>query len=483
MRNNIRNLVIVAVCIVVLGGALLTLKLTGNDKAASSSASSTASIELVSKKSEDVVSMNVANQYGSYTLIPVKTQASSSSGSSSAASGSSEITYTVKELAGCPIDTSETESVIKNGFSLVASKNLGAVSSLDEFGLKNPQATVRVSFRDGGSYNYKIGKVSATNASSYYMCGLDSNNVYIVSVDQGILESPSYFVSKNILAIKDSKGENNFTGITLSGTNYPQPISFSVKKTDLVISSPASYVPDTTALSGLKTALSGLTADSVEAVNPDAAALQKYGLDNPSAVASFTVNGADYTISAGAKDGSDTYVMLKGVNVVYKVPSSGIESWANQSLFALRNKAILTASIDTVKSMKITVGSTENVLNIARTKDDSKSTEDTTYYNYKLTGNDGKELDYDTNYKNFYQNLLEVNLLEGASEQPDAQPVLSVKCQYYDGSGTDTLELIPSASRRYTAVLNGQVFGIVTQDDYDAIADGISALESGKTVS
>lgn len=106
MRSNVRSLVIVGAFVVVLGGALAALKLTGNDKSASSSSVSTASIELVSKKSEDVVSMKVTNAKGSYTLLPVTkggvgSSLAASASSDSSSSGSSNVSWTVKELAGC----------------------------------------------------------------------------------------------------------------------------------------------------------------------------------------------------------------------------------------------------------------------------------------------------------------------------------------------------------------------------------------------
>lgn len=487
MRSSIRNLIIVAVCVVVLGGALIALKLTGNDTASSSAVSSAASIELVSKKSDDVASMSVTNQKGSYTLIPVRKapSAPASSGASSAAasSGADEITYTVKELSGCPVNTSATGSVVQNGFSLVASRNLGAVSSLDEFGLKDPQATVKVSFKDGSSFNYKIGKASATDSSAYYMCGTDSDNVYIVTIDAGLLEDAVYFISKDVLAITNPSGSNAFSRIELSGANYPTPVTLAVQGQDIRITAPAQYSPDSAALSAIESALSTLTADSVEAVNPDDAALSKYGFDQPAAVAKFSVNGGDYTLTAGAKDGDSYYVMLGGVNIVYKAAASGIDPWAAKSLFGLRDKQILAPDIETVKAMTVTAGGTENALNVARTKDESKSTQDTTYYTYKVTGNGGKSLDYDTNYKNFYQSVIGVSILEDASEKPDAAPALTLQYQYYDKASADTVEFYQSGDRRYTAVLNGAVFGIVTQDDIDLITKNIGLLESGQAVS
>lgn len=488
MRSNVRNLIIVAVCAAVLGGALLALKLTGNGETASSDASSAAGIELVSKKSEDVVSMNVANGKGSYTLVPIAkapaaASSSAPSGSSSASSGAESPTYTVKELSGLPINTSATGSVVENGFSLAASKNLGAVSSLGEFGLEDPQATVKVSFRDGSSFDYRIGKVSATDSSAYYMCGVDSDNVYIVTIDPGLLEDAKYFVSKEILAITNPSGENVFSKITLSGANYPKPVTLSSQGDSLKITEPAAYEPDSSAVSAAESALSSLTAESVEAVNPDAAALTKYGFDNPSAVASFTVNGKSYTLRAGGISGENYFVMLDGVDVVYTAAKSGADVWVSKGLFGLRSKEVLMPNIQTVKSMTVTAGGTQNVLNVTRTKDEKQSTKDNTVYTYKLTGNGGKALDYDKNYKNFYEHVIGITLLEDAQEKPGAAPGLTVKYEYFDGASADTVEFLKSGDRRYTAVLNGQVLGIVTQDDIDLVTNDIALLESGQAVS
>ena len=481
MRSSIRNLVIVAVCAAVLGGALIALKMTGNDTASSAAASSAASIELVSKKSDEVASMSVTNQKGSYTLVPVQ-KAPAATASSGASSGGT-VTYTVRELGGCPVNTSETDSVMQNGFSLVASRNLGTVSDLGEFGLKDPQATVRVSFKDGSSFNYKIGKASATDSTAYYMCGTDSDNVYIVTIDAGLLESAEYFVSKDILAITSSSGSNAFAKIELSGSNYPTPVTLAVQGQDIKITAPKQYDPDPSVLSGIESALSTLTADSVEAVNPDAAALSKYGLDKPAAVAKFSVNGGSYTLTAGAKSGGDYYVMLGGVNVVYKAPATGIDPWASKGLFGLRSKQILAPDIETVRSLTVTAGGTENALNVARTKDESKSTQDTTYYTYKVTGNGGKALDYDTNYKNFYQGAIGISILQDASgTAPLPAPALTLQYRYYDKAATDTVEFYQSGDRRYTAVLNGAVFGVVTQDDIDLVTRNIGLLESGQSV-
>ena len=491
MKSGTRNLIAVAVGVVVLGGLVAVLQLTGKGEESSSSAETSSSIQLVSKKSEDVASMKVTNSKGGYTLVPEKKPAASSSvssGSASSAIADDEVGYTVQGLEGLPVNTSETSSVIQNGFSLVASKDLGTVSDLGDYGLASPQATVDISFKDGSSYHYKIGKVSATDQSSYYMCGADSSNVYIVSVDSGLLENANYFIDKDLTAIgtTDENGNSTaptlFTKIELSGKNYPQNVVLSKQGDDMKITAPEQYDTDSNKLSAVETALSSLSADTVEAVKPDAAALKQYGLDQPAAVVEFTADKKTYKLTAGAKKDGNYYVMFNDVAVVYGISSSKIGAWVEANLFAFRNRLIYLPNIETVKSFTVKVGDTENELNVARTKDESKSTEDKPAYTYKLTGNGGKTLDYEENYKNFYQTAIGVQLLEPADKIPEGKPDLTFEYRYFDKRTVDTIQFIKSADRRYTVVFNGKAFGVVTQDDIDAVKNSISLLESGKSV-
>jgi hypothetical protein len=472
MKTGTRNLVIVASCIVVLGGAAAALTLTGGGNGKSSSSSSSApTIDLVSKKSEDIVSMSVKNKKGSYTLIPVvKTVVpSASSGASSSTSGVAETDYTIKGLEDAPVDYTAAAQVIQDGFSLVATQNLGTVSNPQEFGLTDPQATVEVSFKDGSSYNYKIGNALPTDSSSYYMSGEDSNNVYVVSVDSGILEDANYFIKKELLNIQSSTGENDFTTITLSGKNYPQPIVFKKTGTTEEMVFPIKADPDINNYGTLKTALTSLAATSVVKTNPTAADLKAYGLDQPAAIAEFTVNSASYKVLLGAKKDSGYYAMLDKVNVVYEVSADSVSAWAQASTFSLRSKIIYLPNITTVKSIAVTRNGTKTALNVARTKDESKSTQDQPEYTYKVTSSGGKAVDYDNAYKTFYQNLIGMELLEQASTKPAGQPDYTIEYQYFDQSTIDKIEFYKNGDRRYTAVFNGQVEGNVTSPDLDKI--------------
>lgn len=482
MQSNIRNLTIVGVCVVVLGGSLAALKLTGNDTGSASSSSSGASIQLVSKKSEDVVSMKVTNQKGTYTLLPMKT-ATADLKSASSASSDTTVNYTVEELGGCPVDTTATSTVVQDGFSLVASKDLGTVSDLDQYGLKNPQATVDVTFKDGSTFSYKIGKPSATDTSSYYMCGTKSGNVYIVAADEGLFQEARYFASKTVTSIQGASGQqNDFTKLTFTGTAYPQPVTVEDVNKVMMITSPERCQTDYSALTAAQGQLTSLTANGVASSNPDAATLKKDGFDKPTASVEFTVNKGTYKLTVGAKSPTGYYVMLGGVNVVYDVSADSVSSWISAGLFGLRSKNVVSPTIDDVSGMTVTSGSDVCKVDVARTKDTSKSTQDKTYYNYKVTQNNGKAVDYNKAYINFFENIAAVAILENANTIPSGTPALTIEYSYFDKSSKDVVQYIKSGDRRYTAVLNGKPFGIVTQDDLDTINSNVKQLEAGGEV-
>lgn len=473
MKSGTRNVIIVAVTAAVLGGAVFALTRTGGSGSSSSDgASSAASIKLVSQSSQNVVSMKVTNRKGSYTLVP----AGQSSLTSSAASSAS-VTYTVKELAGCPVDTDETSSVLQNGFSLTATKNLGTVSSLSDYGLSDPQASVEVLFKDGSTFRYKIGNATATDSSARYMCSGNSNTVYVVSVNAGLLESAPYFVKKQLVSLGgDASTQPSFTRIALSGSKYPQPVVLQAGSGGtLSIISPMAYDADGTNLSALQTCLSSLTADSAVALNPDAATLKKYGFASPTAVAEYTVNKKNYKITIGAQNGKSCYAMVDGVNVVYSVPADSVSAFAAQSLFGLRSKLAFTPQIETVKKISIVSGGKACTASVTRTEKTSSSTEDKKVYTYKVTGTSGKALDYDNGYKGAYEKLIGILLYADSSAKPSGTPAVTVNYSYFDKTGADTVEFY-LADGHYTAVRNGKVLGLCTKNDVDTALQAFTSF-------
>ena len=501
MKRSTRSVIIVAACAAALGVTTIILQKTGSSSASSSSSvSSSTTVQLVSKSSSDVVSMKVTNQNGTYTLVPTTTQNLTASGTSSATTN-----YNVQELTGLPIDTSRTSSVVQNGFSLTASKEIGTVSSLADYGLDNPQATVLVTFKDGSTYGYKIGSVTATSTTSYYMCGDKSDTVYVVSINSGLLQGPSYFLNTSLITVAtastssstttatSSSSSYDFTSIRLSGSAYPTGVTLqptviaSTGATSLKIVAPGTYDVNSDNLSTLEGCLTTVTADSAVVTNPDAAALEKYGISNPTAVVEYTVNEEHHKLTIGAKDeeSGNYYIMADNRNVIYSITASSVDGIVSQSLYALRTKLIFLPNITTVKTISYTVNGTTTNMETTRTEKASSATASsgsTTEYDYAVTVN-GQQLDYDKNYRYTYERLISLSITGETEEMPTGTPEVEIRYQYFDSGNTDVIDLYPSATRRYTVVLNGAIYGICNQVDVETLESTFADFFAGKTIS
>lgn len=467
MKSATRNLIIVGAGVVVLGGALAALLLAGGGEEPSSSSESASSavISLVSKQEEDIVSMKITNENGSYTIVP-HTEEVETSAADGSKSTSTKTTYLVEELGDLPINTYTTDRVVEYGFSLNASKNVGEVENLADYGLKNPRATVKVTFKDDSVYEYNLGDVSAGDGSGCYMSGKGSNNVYVVSIDDAIFNSVEDFVDKKLVNIStaDPNTPAVFTYLKLSGTNFEEPITLEGENSlTSMTAGDQALDPDSEKTSALTTALTAITADQALYLHPTEEQLKECGLDQPAAVIEFTSEGTTYKLMAGAKseDKSEQYIMKDGVDVIYTISSGNISAWTDTSAFDLRTKFILLPMITDVEKLTVGFDGKDNVFELSRTKDEEKSTEDKPAYTYTVTAN-GKEITYE-NFQQYYKSMIQIQLLEPTKEEPQGDPDLTITYEYYGDTGkpVDVVKFYEISDRRYLVTVNGTVSGIV----------------------
>ena len=140
MKNNTKYLIIALGCVVVLGGAVAALTLTGGsseDTASSQASSAAETIPLIEKTEEDLASMTVTNETGSFTVrAHTETVVASAASSEEDASSESEpeetteVVYEVDELDGIAFDSSSVSSLARAGCSLTAQRSIGTVEEV-----------------------------------------------------------------------------------------------------------------------------------------------------------------------------------------------------------------------------------------------------------------------------------------------------------------------------------------------------------------
>ena len=124
MKKSVRNLLIMAAVLIVLGGVAAALRfLPGADADSTSSLSSPAETSsavqenIMDTKTEDVSAISVKNSQDSFTFV------------------SQGENFTLKDYEDCELNTASITSSVQSLTTMPASKNLGSRDNLEDFGL------------------------------------------------------------------------------------------------------------------------------------------------------------------------------------------------------------------------------------------------------------------------------------------------------------------------------------------------------------
>lgn len=222
MGNTAKKALIAGAACAVLAAVVVILLLTAPKKAqesaSESSASQPQSVVITEKSADNVLSISVKNEYGSFTFTR-KTRASEDSDGTVAAS----YYWTSGELLGVGQSDSAVRSFI-SGFSSLTAKSVVEedVDELEKYGLKEPRATVTVKFDDGTEKTLCFGITNPANLSTVYFT--DGNKVMLAfesGVSGAFGEIKDY---ANLLITKALGDDERVDYITITRKDLDEPV-------------------------------------------------------------------------------------------------------------------------------------------------------------------------------------------------------------------------------------------------------------------
>ena len=508
MKKNTKYLILALVCVAVLGVAVAVLTLTGGeetDTASSAAASSASTVTLLDKTAEDLASVTITNESGSYTVkahaetvvASASSEEDASSGEESEAEPEVEMVYEIDELSGLALDTSAVSSVARAGYSLTAQRSIGTVDDLTDFGLVDPAVTVEVVYQDGSAFSYKVG---GENSGYYYVMVDGSDEVYLASVSSGIFNSCYTLADLTLLDLEIGEDTSSAASIAqsvgtysdaaiidtlhLSGAAFEREVTLEYDATiGYLMTEPRQADANSTKAADIALALTSLAADSLVLPHPEEADLAEYGLAEPDAVCAFTSNGEDYvlTVSAADNDGN-RYITRSGIDAIFQIANDKVTAWADADPFYLQSTLTLLPNIVDVRTMTLNMNGKEYVFTIDRTVDEEESTEDQTAYTYSVSNADGLVLDYEESFKHFYLAFISITVSEDTWDMPTGTPDFSCTYTYQDEEGSDTIEYYKVSDRRYAIVENGQLMGLALSDTVNLAMQDLELLNAGEEV-
>lgn len=476
MKKTARNIIILLAVLLVLGGAVYLLANLptdgdGEESSQPSSSSGEERTQLFDKEDADVKSVEVKNDEDEFTIIPTLV--------------GDQLSFTLEGYEDYDFNVSQVAANVRTLMGLSPLKELGSQKDLDAFGLGNSGARVTVNYKDGGSDQLVLGDTSPETVGKYI---LKDGEVYIASgVPDAFYTSKFSYFHTDIYTIADLKdvtvGEDGETTestavdelqfLTLSGAHFPEPISIEPSSKYLSgygITEPITAESGNTKFSDLLTSLKTLTASSVADAGITDEKLQKYGLSEPDAKISFSLNGEEHEMAVSAKDSEGMrYMTADDTRLVYKISDSAVANWAGVGVMDLRMSYVWIANIKNVEKLTITLdGGEVRTYSMTREKNEEKSTDTNTEYDItEIIDANGNSIDYEDSYQPFYQKLIGIAVFTLDKAEYSGAPAMKIEYEYF-GGGSDTVEYYETSGGRYVALLNGGFNGQVRGTDFNA---------------
>lgn len=473
MKKQWMTIGIICACLVLLGGVMFLLKAPEGGAKAEKPAEKEEMLQELSE--EELFSVAVENKSGGYKITWNDRETS------------------VEGLEGLPLDGSKVQKVKKASVFLKSRKKIGGGEKrLEEFGLADPTAEVKITGKDGKESLFLIGD-PAPDAEVESRYTLWENQVYVMDAGRvDIFADPAeVFLAKQVTPLYN-KNEDDFlvTRVSLERKGE-KPITIEYLKSEELagcqlntyrLTSPRVYPTDPGAAEQFLPSLFNIEAGRAVKVHPTEADRNACGLDNPYLKTTVQYKDSEskdqvFSLALSEPDASgNVYVMMQGIDVIYACSAAEIP-WLQITEQFLISHTILAPDIRTLSA--ITVKETEGESYTLQLQ--NMGTEEA-----KVLYN-GQKLDVDS-FKNFYYTLISMSAEEVLFEKFPKKDVLTKKVvvtfEYTDKSAAkNRVTYYAEATRQLYAVIANKEQGFrLNAAQLEMMLDTLHRLVNGEKI-
>lgn len=483
MKSKIKLIIIIAVVALLLGGAVVALKLTAPETETEEETTETevTSSLLYDKNPDDILLISIKNEASEYSIKRFGEELFH--------------VWTVPEYIEAPIDGNVISQLRQNAATLTAQKTVAEnAEDMSIYGLSEPRAEYKVEFDDSEKTVKEIciGSVVPGTSSTVYVCFKGENTVYTVksSAISCFLEDERSCIETTVYTARTAVDENDTTDYTRinkmavqrKDIDYDIVIEYDKRADDKdIVTSNSSLYRLTSPVvldlnpdkcSDFTSAMFGLTASDFAVLNPTDEQKAEYGFDEPYADIDADIVGGRFHLVVGKPYNDENgvqagyYAMAEGIDVIYMF-DNGTLPWLDVMPLDLTTSMITCNYIFTVNAIDITGSAEAHFTMTGSTNDD---------YAVKLNGSD---VDTDS-FKTFYQFILRAPAEQLYLEEPTGEPDLKIEIKTADGG--DVLEFYPAESRRTIIKLNGVPSFSCKTAYLERLKENLKLFENGETI-
>ena len=389
------------------------------------------------------------------------------------------------------VDVSKTSSSavnerITNVASITAKREIDTKTK-EQCGLNKAKIKVSVTDTKNGNYSFSIGDKSP-DGMGYYFSFDNSDKIYIVPIEQlstfdfELLDLtdktaiPATVFNTDTSSNKLADGSYGyFDSLTISGKLYNETITIENNKKEnatvdivpYIITTPRKmYAQKENIPSALTLFSKTVNVAGNYAIEINDKTLKEFGLDDPDAIVTLTINGESKSFKFSKIDDEFCAVIYDDATMIRKVT---IDSFAFLSLKAddfYYDQPFMNSMSD-VSGIEFVDGETKVKIDLSYTEDEEQVK---TY----LAKVNGKSIEI-KDFQNFYQSFVDVRCTSFKIETPttDAESILTI--HLHDGSST-VIKFYQSSAIEYQFSQNEEQIGKITSASYQKLIRNIKEL-------
>lgn len=475
---------IIAACLAVailIGGTIAVIKLIPEMSDEETSSSVFEDITVIDTDSTAFTTVTVTNSNGEFKFVTQQITATNDD-------GETETTdyWCVEGVDITKLSNTSMNSIISAAASVTAIREI-TTKTASECGFDNPKIKVKVESDGHDPYTILIGDESPGGLGSYLMVeGIDT--IYVApetafsSFEFSLLDladKTSIPATTFTTDTSDNKSEDGayayFDSLTLSGTLFPNMITIinnpedtdSAALVQYLITTPIERYANADNLTSIVNLFSNeIAVAGSYAFDITDATLKEFGLDNPDAVVSMTIDGESRTFKISKVDDEYCAVIYDGAVMIRKVSASAF-AFLSLKPEDFYYKNLFMNSINDIKTLKFNDSDSEVKFDISYEEDENSNK------TYHILVNE-KEITA-SYFQSFYADFVGIQCSDFTVQETAAEVAGKITFTFYDDSDT-VIEFYKVNETQYQYSIDGINMGKITASAYNKMVKNIKLV-------
>lgn len=490
MKKTTKTIIAAVIVVAALVGILVAVKFMPEVSDGDDDSSSSEIIEeytLVNHVPADIDKIEVENESGTFTILSYTPTVETTDEDGNVSESTEATEYTLVGYEDMELMTGAPDAIASDASSIVSTQKVNDGSNKKDFGLENPRATVKTTFKSGEVATVYVGNDASADLGTYIMAD-GYTDIYIVESDavDSFLYTAMDIISTDIGSAADTEENAVFSKMVFGGRLFGGDVvleqsPYEAYSESYVITAPDSTIANEETVSYMVNAVRSLSADKVIYIGADDEKLKEYGLDDPYATVDAEYPDVKVSYKASEPD-DDGNVYLLNDGIIYQLSKDALP-WVTTTYDQMLPSTVLSPKLSGVSKITVDTGDKKYEFSVSRETTTAHSSDsDTDIETTETTIKYGDKTLDEGSFNIFYQNLTSAKRAGSGEIPSDRKAVLTVTYEFTD-STTASAVYYEAENRKCPVLINGTIESTAYESYVTAILSDVEKVANGETIS